>query len=70
MIHDLGYVLTEQHGDYVWKWTWESNKIAITVPLGWHLTSKGDNIWEYTMVKHIYWWKYDHWSDSECNVVG
>jgi hypothetical protein len=40
---------------------------AITAPLSWCLTSKGDNTWEYTMVKHICWWEYDHWSNSESN---
>jgi len=31
--------------------------------------SKGDNTWEYSMVKHICWWECDHWSDSECNDI-
>jgi hypothetical protein len=50
---------------------WESNKItcfkAIRIWSCWHLTSKGDNTWEYTMVKHICWWKCDHWFDTKCN---
>jgi len=33
---------------------------AIKAPLGWHLASKGDNTWEYIMVKCICWWQYDH----------